>query len=165
MALWEKALSSELPSPEPSPEGQPLFLGPEEPITAPTAEDQTASPTRSEARDGFVPRPEDALRAALEENATSVLKADVAAQPPAAKQRRPARRVFWFGRAVDSGDSPAGTLYALGEAGQLVELSGHVKATRVVEVIEAEGGPTSAKTETLTCEVSGGRARWSRQNG
>jgi hypothetical protein len=161
MALWEEALSTELPEPDTG-ENETLFLGPEEPVTAPLAEDQSVEPERTEARDGFVPRPEEALRTALEEQAKSVLLAGVSVELPERKAGRPARRVFWFGRPVDSGDSPAGTLYALGPDGGLVELEGSVRATRVVEVIEE--GPTKPNTETLTAEVQGGVAQWSRQD-
>lgn len=161
MELWEEALSTELPSEETG-EREPLFLGPEEPMTAPLAEDLTVDPERSEARDGFRPRPEEAFRAALEEEAESVLKTDASVELPDRKKDRPARRVFWFGRPVDSGTSPSGTLYALGEDGALVELNGAVKAERVVEVIEE--GPTEPETEELTANVSGTVARWSRSD-
>lgn len=160
MALWEEALETELPEEE-SQEEKPLFLGPEEPVTAPLAEDQTVEPSQTEFWDGFIPRPEEALRTALENKAQSVLNTSVSVKLPDRKPERPARRVFWFGRPVDTGESPEGTLYALSEDGALVELQGSVKTTRVVEVIEE--GPTEKQTETLTARVGGGTAQWSRQ--
>lgn len=164
MALWEEALSTDLPDLETGQEPEPLFIGPEEPITAPLAEDRTVEPTQTESRDGFTPRPEEALRVALEEEAKSVLKTSVSVELPDRKSKRPARRVFWFDRPVSDGKSPSGTLFALGPSGGLVELQTGVEATRVIEIIDPDDGPTSSKTEALSAELQGGVVHWSRQD-
>lgn len=157
MSLWEEALSRDLPA-SPAESRSPVFVAPDEPMTAPVAESRSVEPESVQSSDGFEPRPEEAFREALQEAAAGRLQAQVSVRLPDRRGGRPAKRVYTFAGAVSDGESPSGTLYALGRSG-LVRLDGDVKATRVVEVLESPR--SSPHEETLSCEVEGGVARWS----
>jgi len=168
MDLWEEALSAALPEAEAVSETgnvEPVVRQTtESPLRAPLDEDLDIEPVRIESRDGFVQSPQEALRERLSEKTFDQIRVEVPVRLQNQKEDRPARRVFWFDRPVDAAGQSEGTLYALGEEGQLVPFGGGggVRARRVVEVIEKESFEDQPPTNVeLEAEVRSGIAHWS----